>query len=179
MGNIMGNDITNIWQKLLLFCLAPVWYGCIPHTTNTCSLGLCNTKCPNFNFFSKKREKKAYFFRPGNQVANSPMKCPPGAFPGAVAHLETQQPQIISRKIWHLLRSKLDNGHLDPPPLCCLCCVTNIGPFIKFRQHYFPPRGWERSICHVFLSDWLNFQTFKWLNLTILYLQILVKREKV
>jgi len=68
------------------------------------------------------KKKQAYFFRPGNKTGNSLKKSlKSGTFWGLLPTFETQQPQIISRKIWHLLGSKLDKVHHDHPMLLLLC----------------------------------------------------------
>jgi len=79
-------------------------------------------KSPRNYFFRTKTKtflKRPIFFRPGNKTARQPPRKAKKALPGAACTLETQQPQIISRKIWHLLRSKFDNRRPDHPPLAC------------------------------------------------------------
>jgi len=107
------------------------------------------------------------------------------------SNFETQHPQnkINSREIWHLLRPKPDTFQsLCSPPSSLLSKikrVTNIGPFVsKIKRsrpvfHLGPGSAWVH-LCRVFLSDWQQFppSTFKWLNFTILYLQILAKDIK-
>jgi len=78
-------------------------------------------KAPEITSLEQKKTflKRPIFFRPGNKTARQPPRKAKKALPGAACTLETQQPQIISRKIWHLLRSKFDNRRLDHPPLAC------------------------------------------------------------
>jgi len=68
-----------------------------------------------------KNSKEAYFSVQETKQLSSLGKTFPKKWPsrGCLLNLETQQPQIISRKIWHLLRSKFDSFHLDHPNMCC------------------------------------------------------------